>query len=533
MNSPFRLLSSCRGLCALILVSTLVIGCQSDTITDEESRVAVDIYRTGLEMEADPYVRAETLRTLILADDPRLANFADPLTRDDDPMVRLAALRTLMAYDASGARDRAMLLYNQGDTDERRQILRLSVHSDNSTLRRTMLERALRSGEASLRRLALEKGVLADIESARVNDDTEALERDLYPELGHHVTDDDRGIASFALRHLLEAGQSGRADRFVGVLEDEREPIEERRRAAEVLVYARAEQARPLFEDILASVGAYDPDELGIPDEPIDDELLQLSILGLAALGDDDFLEPAQAYLHDADVDDHLDILEALSANPSPEVTITLRADTADAHGSVRRQAIDLYGQRDDARAPTLLRVLRRDDLETQRLAIAILIERFPDDFLDFLDERLRRDDLDDIERTLTMLQESLRSDEELFFLTPLGDQLEALATDPPSDLDDETAAQVQRIQNLAAFLLFRASAEGTYDEVLRQNPDPYTRYVYLSYLIDHQPTDHLAIFRDHLYSDRFALRLMAATGLWHAGASDLDLAELGWQLPE
>ena len=533
MNRHHRLTTT-AGLLVALLAAAFSLGCQSDTITDDEARIAVDIYRTGLEMEADPYVRAETLRALATADDPRLAEFADPLTRDPDPMVRLAALDTLIHYDASRARDRAMLIYNQGDVDERRQVLHLSADSDNSRLRNVMLERAQRSSDASLRRLSLERGLIADIQAAQEEGDEELLERDLYPKLGRHVDDDDLEVASLALRRLLEAGQEGRAQRFLERLQDEQRPIEERRRAAELLLRARADSAAPVFADILQSVGAHDPDELGIPDEPIDDQLLRLAVLGLVALGNDDFIAPAQAHLHDADVSDHMTILEALSANPNPEITITLRADTADANDDIRRQAIDLYGERQDARASTLFRTLRRDDLETQRRAVSILSHRFLDDFREDLDDRLHRDDLDDVEDTLQILQETLRRDEELAVLSPLGERLEFLATHQPAsaDLDEETRAQVARIQSLAAFLLFCASDEGIFEEVIQKNPDSYTRYVYLAHLIDTTPTDHLAVFRNHLKSDRFALRLMAATGLWHAGGADLDLDELGWLPP-
>lgn len=509
MDCPRPLLLVLIGITCFIALS----GCRSDQLTEAETREMEDIFRSGLEMGDDPFIRAETIRVLDLADDPRLVELIAPLTDDSEPVVRIAALRTMIRTDAdtSRVRRRTVNTFNSAGEEERYRVLEAALEFGDVTLRRTLIERALRSDSARLRQRALQDGLLAAIDEAREAGEDERLRNDLLPELGTYVDDDEPQIAATALAALIEAGQYERADRFIERFLDDGAATEDRIAAARILIQARVEKAGEAYIEVLDGVGAYDADSLGIPQRRIDDGLLRMAILGRASLGDTDFAEAAIDYRADASTEEILEVLDALGPNPSQDAAITLGTAMRDANPRIRRRAIALYGQRPDARDSHLRGALsRREDFEAQKMLATILTTRFADEWQEFLQRRLQSEDLTTVEDTLRDMQSLLRTEEELQVILPLRPQLEELATANADGADEQ---QIQ-IRNLAAYMLFRISEEGTVHDVLQNNSDPQTRYAYLEHLVLHEPTKHLQTFRDHLYDDLFVLRLMAATGL-------------------
>ncbi len=517
---------TCTLLIAVVVVLATLPGCGEPSLSSSEQIVLRDIFRSGLEMQSDPFVRAETLRAMTLTGDPELADHVEPLLSDSSPMVQVAAFRKIVSTDHRSARQRAMYLFNRSDEAVQYQILDASLTYGSDTLQRTMLERALRVDSSRLRLRALQDGLLRDIEQAREDGDEEQLRHELLPELSRYVDDEDPEIAAIALATLTEAGQYDRADAFIERLADDSNSTEDRIDAARTLVFARVERAREIYTEILDDVGAYDPDTLGIPDRRIDERLLRLAVLGETILGNPEFVDPAMTYLDGAESSETVEVLEVLAANPSPDASIALRTHMRDANPTVRRRAIALYGERDDVRPDALIGALRHDDYESQRMLVGFLSDQFADSWVDYLDGRLDDGDPDTVERTLRMMQTVLRNDHEFRTIAPLQNRLENLATGesggfdiPTEQEDDALSEQLESIANIAAYLLFRVSDEGAFQEVIRQNPDPQTRYAYLEHLVNHDPHEHIGILRQYLYDDIYALRLMAATGLWIAFA--------------
>ncbi len=489
----------------LILLFAGAVGCKDNNLTEEEVELIEAILRSGLEMDDDAYVRAETLRVIELTGDERLASWADPLTRDDDPMVRVAALRVLVQADPGSAttRARALNVFARGETDERYEVLDVALAYGDPTLRRTLIERAQRSSAPRLRLRALQEGLFVQIDEARAAGNDDLLRQELLPELGTIVDDEDPEVAATALAALIEAGQTDRADRFIATFADPGADIERRVDAGRILLNARVRAAEDTFHKLLEAAGAYDPGSLGVPQRRIDERLLRLAVLGLVAMGREDFVEPALGYRTGATVDDNVEILRALGENPHPDAAVTLSTAMRDASPAIRRTAIALYGVREDASFSRLRGAMDRDDFISQRLVAGFLSDRFADEWQRFLGQRLDSDDTQVVQQTLRTMQILLRTEEELQVLQPMTEQLLRLATDD----DPETAS-------LAAYLLFRVSDEGEFQEILRQNRDPQTRYAYLEHLATHHPQQHIAVFRNHLLNDHFSLRLMSAAGL-------------------
>ncbi len=504
-------------------------GCRDTSVSSSDEEAMRNIYRSGLEMQNDPFVRAETLRAMKLTGDPELADHAIDLVDDPHPMVRVAALRKLVSANHPRARQRALLLFNRSDDDEEKyQIFDASVVSESDTLRRAIIERGLRDDAPRLRMRALEEGLLRQIDEAQQEGDDELLRHELLPELSDYIDDGDPQIAAVALQTIAEAGRAQWADEFIDRLADDARPVDERVDAARTLVFGGVADAEELFEEILDDVGAYDPDALGIPERQIDDRLLRLAVLGLTILGHPEFVDPAMEYLDDATTAETVEVLQVLAENPAEDASIALRTHMRDANATVRRQSIMLYGERDDIRPDALIGALRHDDYETQQMLVAILSQRFPDRWQEYLASRLADADAVTVEQTLRSMQTMLSSDEELASIAPLVDRLQELAVGENlgfevDESDEDELARKQSIANIAAYLLFRVSDEGSFREVIRENPDPQTRYAYLEHLMMHEPEAHVDILRDYLYDDLFALRLMAATGLWRVFADELS----------
>lgn len=490
----------------LLLVS--VPGCKGERLTEDEEAVLEAIFRSGLEMSDDPYVRAETLRVMELTGDRRLGDWADPLTRDQDRMVRLAALRKLLLAGHDQAGRRALSLFTRGNAVEQYQVLEMVLRHGDEELQATMLERARRSGSGKIRLRALEAGLMEEVERAKREGD-ERLGAELLPELGRFVDDEDPEIAARALRALIDAGQTERAERFIALFLDRRATLEERRDAGRILVRARVEEAREAFLEILESVGAYDGETFGIPEREVADDLVRLSVLGMSALGEPEFARLAQEYRTGSDVEETLEVLRALGPNPSPEAAVTLSTAMRDSHPEIRRSAIVLYGARPDAQASRLRGAMGRDDFEAQKTIVSIMVERFAEDWRDFLATRLRSDDAMAVEQTLEMLRTVLRNEEELAVAAALAPELERLAGSATPG--DERSV---RTAGLASYLLLRVSGERAAGMGIGKNSDLQTRYAYLEHLVTNAPGEEVGLMREHLYDDSFALRLMAAAGL-------------------
>gem|GEM_PF-2974290 len=509
---------------ALCVVMVLV-SCRADSLSESEQQEVHDIVMSGLQMELDEYVRAETLRAIDLAGDPDMAAEAIAHTDDRSPMVQIAALRTLLRSETLDQPHRTALhAYNQAHAeDQRLQILEIVLRDGDQTTRRAVLDRARDADSQQLRLRALEGGLLGEIEDARQEERRDDLEREFIPQLDDYLDEDSPRIAATALRALLDSGRTNRADPFLETFGDDSLDADERLEAGRILMLARVDEARDLFAAVLAD--ADDPDQPGIPDQPVDGRLVRISVLGMTILGDTDYVDAARRQIGDADVDETLDIIDALAHNPSEEAAISLRSDIRGVHSTIRRHAIPRYAQRDDAEADVLISTLGNDDFETRRLSLSYLSERFSDEWIEDLQRNLSTSNPDRVERTLRILQQLLRAGEKLETVAEVSDHLEELAAgerfDGDVDGDDEDTEQLEQaetIRNLSAYVLFRVSGdEGSFQEIMTDNPEPQTRAAYLEYLATHQPREHADILRDHLYDDLYVMRLFAATGLWNA----------------
>lgn len=462
------------------------------------------IFKSGLEMGDDPFVRAETVRVLSLVGDPRLAEWVEPLSRGDTPMVRIAALRKLLQSEHPLGGRRALMIFSRGNEAEEYQVLEAVLASDDEEIKESILERAQRSASPRVRLRGLEAGLLAKIETARESGDPR-LEQELLPELGRLVDDESPEVAARALRELMAAGQEQRVEQIIEIYLDSDASPERRRWAGRILMLVRAPAAREAFLEILDRDGEYDGEVLGIPEQRIDSELVRYAILGMSALGDPEFARPTHDYRTGADLEVTLEVLTALAPNPSSDAAITLGTAMRDAHPEIRRHAIRMYGQRTDAQASRLRGAIDRDDFEAQRMIVAILVNRFAEEWMAFLRARLKSDDAESVEQTLEQLRTLVRSDEEVEVLAELVPELEALAR-PEATTSDE-------VKNLAGYVLMRVSGE-SHHQLNASISDPETRYAYLEHLVQTNPAEHAEIFREHLYDDYFALRLMAAAGL-------------------
>ncbi|MFU8802679.1 MAG: hypothetical protein ACNA8W_02620 [Bradymonadaceae bacterium] len=496
-----------------LLISSLVwSGCTDGELSDDERAEVMRIFHTGLELEKDPYVRAETLRILEILADPHLAELAEARVQDSAPVARVAALRVLMRTEHPQARQRSLAAFNSGSEREKLAILRAALDVGNEPLRRTLTERALRAPEPRVRALAFESGPLPRFEEALAAGNTDLLNRTLIPEIGKFIEDDDDYLASLALSKLIEAGETDRARPLLERFENEQETVERRVTAARALMRARVQEARPLFEAVLAASDDFDVEAIGVPKRRIDAAIIRASLLGATGLGNAELISPTQDLLKGADVAESIEVLEALAANPSSEAAVSLRIALRDARTNLRRPAIRLYADRKDAQADALFGAMRHDDIESQKMIAEILATRFADEWKIHLAQRLQNEQL--VDATLTLLRDVIRSEEEFAVLAQLKEPLLEIA-----------GGEERTRSALASYLLFRMPGGENLSGVMTRQGDLETWYAYMEYLITQESREHVPIFRENLYADLYGLRLMSAAGLWAVFPSKEPLA--------
>lgn len=493
-------------LCALLAAATLASGCDDERLDDAERAEVRRILQTGVDLEDDPYVRAETMRVLELVADPSLSDYAAGLVDDSSAMVRVAALRVLLAAGAEDIHRTTLLRFSRAQTDaERVAIIEAVDEYGAAPLRQEITGRAVRSNSPRLRRLGFEMGLARRLERATEAGDTKRLERTLYPEIGRLVDHDDPRLAAAALRSLLDHDQAERAEPLIALLSDEGAAQADRVAAAQVLARARVPAAKQAFGAILADAKIEPKGEFVLP-KKINRDLVRWATLGLVATGDDGFVRQAQGYLTKADVTQTVEVIEALAANGSAEALDSVEIAMQDARPKVRYRAIALYGDHPKARIEPLLSALRDADSDTQRRLAGVLATRFPKGFAEHLRGQLKDRGL--VPDVLELLRDSIETDAQRKVLVELQDRLLEIAVGER----EETAS-------MAAFLLIQLSDEPKIKQIVEKETDPHTRYAYLEHLVRESPRQHVPFFRKNFYSDLYAIRLMSAAGFLRAFA--------------
>jgi HEAT repeat protein len=512
MTPPHRLIALA---CVAALIAALA-GCDDEDFGDAERKEVRKVLQTGIDLDSDPYVQAETLRVIELIADPSHNHFAEGLVESsEDPMVRAAALRVLMANGADDVRRTTLSMFSNSSPAGQKVILNTVLEHGPPPLKREVTSRALRASDAALRREAFLRGPLERLRRAHEDGNTRLLENTLFPEVGQHVTNDDEVLAAAALEALAEAGQQRRAQPLLDTLADTSAERDERLAAARTLRGARIESAEPIYSEILESVRIDSEGAFVVP-RRIDKELVRAATLGLVALGEDEYVRQAQGYLKSASTDETLEVLDALSTNPSEEAAVSLKIAMQDARKPVRHQAISAFSDNSHAEAKAFIRAMRGADFESQKLAAAALSERFAAQWAESLSEDLK--DEDRRVETLDMLGDLLPYIDHEVVLGPLDDQLYELAS-----LEDP------EVSALAALLLVRVADDQKSHDLLAQVEAPEIRYAFLEHLLRSDPKAHIEVFRQNFYSDLYAIRLISAAGMllaFDAGAAAKGEAE-------
>lgn len=507
-----------------MLAVFLWTGCNSQKLTEEERTEIMRVFRTGVEKKDDAYVRVETLRFLEMLADPALNHFAEPGIQDKSPAVRVAALRVLLKTEHEQLRQHTIALFNKAEDAEKLAIVYAVMELGDPTLQRILLDRAVRSSNSRLRLLAFENGLIARVEEALAEKNTDALRQILLPELGAFLDHEDEHIAALALQKLVHAGESDRATVLIEQLSDAQETIELRLRAARILTASQLSSRDlptllPAFNALIEAFDAPFDSRRGVHQRRLDPRLVRVAILGSTALDDPTHIARAQAYLDGADTQETMEVLSALARNSTAEAAVSLRVAMRHSHAGVRRHAVLLYSQREDARADALISAMRHDDFETQKqLAKILSTPRFSQEWSNHLAVQLQNPTF--VDETLTRLRNVLSTPEELAALQPVRETLEKLADDhtynPATDAPEEIEKKPRRAA-LAAYLLIQITDAKDSRRIVNEHLDHETRYAYLEHLIEHEPLAHVEAFRHHFKDDLFALRLASSTGLWMA----------------
>ncbi len=508
----------------LMLAVSLWAGCNSQKLSEEERTEIQRVFRTGVDMKADPYVRVETMRFLTMLADPNFNHFAEPGIQDKSPAVRVAALRVLLATDHPQLRQHTVAMFNKADDPEKLAIVNAVMELGDSTLQRILLDRAVRSTDPKLRLIAFKNGLILRVDEALAAKNTDALRQILLPELGAFLDHEDEQIAALALHKVVKAGDGDRATALIAQLSNGRETVELRLRAARILTASQlsADELPTLLPEYHALIETFDApmdSQRGSDQRRLDAGLVRAAILGSTALNDATYIERAQSFLDGADTDETIEVLSALAKNSSDAAAISLRVAMRHSQARVRRHAVLLYSEREDARADALIGAMRHDDFETQKLLAEILSgPRFVEDWSKNLVLQLQNTTFAD--ETLARLRNIMSTPEELEALRPAREMLEKIAADNVYHVGVDAPEDVDRKPRraaLAAYLLVQITDAQTSQKIVEEHLDYETRYAYLEHLVKQDPGANVDVFRRHFRDDLFALRLASSTGLWLA----------------
>ncbi|QDG50966.1 HEAT repeat domain-containing protein [Persicimonas caeni] len=506
------------AIAGIVMLGMGLLGCEEEKFGEAERQEVQRVLHTGVGLDSDPYVQAETLRVFEMIKKPELNEFAEKLVdSSDSPMVRVAALRVLLANDYQDIRRVATASFNKGSVAEKKAILSAVLEYGPPPLKRVITSRALRSTDPFLRRQAFEEGPLARLEKAQEEGKAKLLENTLFPEIGRSINHDDEVLASAALEALVAAGQTERAEPLLETLGDKSAEREKRLSAARILGRAQIKEAVPHFEKILESVKVSKTGEFVLP-KKIDEELVKAATLGLVAAGETKYVKQAQKYLTNADVEQSLEVLTALAPNPSEDAAISLKIAMQDAREPVRYRAIELFADHDQATAKAFMAAMRGTDFESKKRLAQILTRRFPGEWAKNLSKQL--DNEEQRLATLELLRDVIVTTEDAQTLEPLSDQLYKLA----KGKDEKASA-------LAALLLVKVADDQKSRALLAEVDSPEIRYAYLEHLVRTAPKTNVEFFRKNFYADLYALRLMSAAGMmlaYDAGVAPGQTGEEG-----
>ncbi len=489
------------------IVALLVASCdggeEAPKLDENEAEQIRTILKTGVEHPDDPFVRAETFRVLELLADERLGDMAKTGTSDKDPMVRVASLRATLASKHPQGRGTALDMFRKEKGAVQEAVLDAALEHGPPPLKREIVGRALRTGEPAMRKMAFERGLLARIDRARKAKNKENLERHLLPELGTYVSMDDPGLAALALSKFEELGEADRAEPIVEKFSSGRTPADVRVRAGLILARAHSKAAKPAFKSVMDRwERSMNSDELGLPQAVVPQDLLRAATLGMIATGDTKYVERAQKYTKNVSTAEMLEVLEALSTNPSEDAAVSLKIAMQDARSDVRSFAIDAYKDRDDASPQALYDILPAAPYNTQRQVAQILWTKFPDAWVDANKEALQRSS--EVDGALRLLRNVVTTPEEIKHIVGLKSTLEKISKDEKEERSMLASYLLKLIERSSG-----AESAGDLGDLDRE-----TTYAYLELLVA-SGADESALYRKYFYADNFALRLMSAAGLW------------------
>mgnify|MGYP002632857778 CR=1 FL=1 len=475
-------------------------ACSDDgTIPKEEDRAIRATFQQGL-ASPDPWVRAETVRAVELADSTDLAALLAPSVVDPSPLVRGAALIALSRSDVGGALGPSLEALGGDDQRLRRTLFaELLAAAPPGKLRDDLIHHGMTNADAEVRYRAMEYGIIPRV---RATTDEAVLRRTLYPELSALVDDDDPEIAGLALRFLEERN---RLDRATPLLETARSgTVKGRRWALKVIAATGAKRHLPAVRQI------HDAAQPG----SIRDEAL----LARLSLGDPTAVDGARVLLEGASEELVRRTVTALGNVEEQSSVRILRALRRDGRASVRSasfQALALTGRSDHK---DFVRGLEDEEPDVRSMALRSVIRTHPTYLRAVLEKGLSTSGHPDrvVRGLLTVLHE-IEVDGD-------ADELDRLETQLTS-LDDKLLPLMVHpnpaVRGGAAEILFRRDDPIA---VFRSIGEPAVevRYALLEALVKRPPgggtleqeLEWFAPYRNH---ELIAVRVLAAAGVWRA----------------
>lgn len=500
-----------------------VAGCDTGgKVGEREFNQLQKLVNTGLSIEDDPFVRAETARVIGLMGQSPFTGRLDSLVKDDAAMVRVAAVEALMRVDREEGRRHLMVRFNEGNEAERIALTDVAVEHAGPKTQRELLWRAIqRDNGRELRLHAFREGLMPMVQAALSDGRRNHVEQLFVPKMARYLDRRDPVLAGPVLELMLRLGQDDRAASLLEELSNRDAPLKQRLLAARILREARAEAAEPVYRAILNRADVRNMGtRLALPETSVDKALVRSAVLGLTALGHQGVVDQAKAYMKNASVAEYIDVLEALSAHPSEAARLSLKLAMVDARPAVRHRAIELYSQRDGASVGSIIDVLTDQNFDqgeraTRGVVAKALVEGFEREWVPRLRNRLSSQE--GVEPALDLLAAMMERAEGAGPVEALKKTLLEIAGGRGSKAATAKAASL---------LVALADLEDV-AETIREVEHVRPRYAFLEHLVRTDPDAHLDYLFRHFYIQNrslnyYGIRLMSGAGLWLARGSEM-----------
>jgi HEAT repeat protein len=456
---------------------SLLLGCSRELTPEQVQAELIQAASATIDQglsHSDPWVRAESVRVIGLAENGALRGRISSALQDSEPIVRASAIDALLRQGDPAAETSTLATLTSGTREQKTVLLGLIAQNTRDPFRSEALLRAARDIDAEIRIVALDH-----LERIGIMPPQEDLTRLL--------TDGDARVVERAFSFYARARpDEALAVTMAGLRSSD---ADERRRAMQTAAYLDAPELWPAMRSIVANG---------------DSAMAGAAQLALGRLGDPSVEDALRNTVLSGQGPAAARALEALSWIPSERARAQALRHKNDLRADVREAAFDVM-VRLAMPMDEFATFLESSDTNLGRRALLYVQQRDPLRAAEILAATLANSEQPDL--VLAATYRTSQTNDIAPLLRAARATLERLVSSP-----NET------ISALAMRLILVADSADSHRDALVGAVGDGARYSVLEASVGSE-SDWSGVYAAYLHDDRFFLRLAAAVGALEMGA--------------